>query len=197
MRTDGQKQANKSVLSKEMKTIKNFIDNYRLSLKDEVFQAQEYSLKLIQIPKVSNTKRGELAIEFVNWKMLDQKDQEAFDKVTAIIKDKVVKVEAANVGKLKPGKVIKEVNLRIRSKISHYDHRCLYTIFSIRPAINAEDPFDTNTKYCHYDEVHNDYLYQDTWVEFVVQIFENNKLTLDNLKSYFDKNISLSINEYE
>lgn len=197
MRIDEQKKANKGVLSKEMKTIKNFIDNYRLSLNDEIFQSQEFSIKLIQIPKVSNTQRGELAIEFVNWNMLDENDKESFNKVTALIKDKVVKVEAANVGKLKPGKVIKEVNKRIKKKITHYDHRCLYTIFSIRPAFNSEDPFDTNTKYCHYDEVHNDYLYQDAWVEFIAHLFLNDKLTLAKIKSSFNKNIQLDIEKYE
>jgi len=77
MRTDEQKKANKSILSKELKAVKNFIDTYRSSVKDEVFESQEYSIKLIQIPKVSNTKKGDLAIEFVNWNALDEKDKES------------------------------------------------------------------------------------------------------------------------
>lgn len=197
MRTDEQKKANKSVLSKEMKTIKNYVENYRSSLKDDIFQSQEYSIKLIQIPKVSNTNRSDFAIEFVNWNNLDEKDRESYNKVTSIIKDKVVRVEAANAGKLKPSSVIKKVNKLVKEKLNHYDHRCLYTIFSIRPPSNAIDPFDTNTKYCHYDEVHNDYLYQEEWVKFIVNIINGGKITLDDIKSTFNRNKVLDIDQYE
>lgn len=197
MRTEEQKKANKGVLSKEMKEIKGFIEAYRISLKDDVFQSQEYAIKLIQIPKVSNTNRGDLAVEFVNWNQLDENDQKAYEKVTAIIKDKVVRVEAANVGKLKPSIVVNKVNERVNHPINNYTHRCLYTIFGIRPSVNSEDPFDTNTKYCHYNEVHNDYLYQESWVEFIVCLLNNNKLSLAEIKRNFDKDNNLNIEEYE
>jgi transposase len=41
---------------------------------------------------------------------LDDDDKEAYEKVSAIIKDKVVRVDSANVGKLKPSNVIDRVN---------------------------------------------------------------------------------------
>jgi len=197
LRTKDQKKANKSVLSKEMKTVKSFIDNYRLSLTDDIFQSQGYSIKLIQIPKVSNTQRGDLAVEFVNWNALDENDKAAYNKVTAIIKDKVVRVEAANVGRLKPGSVIKEVNKKIDGKITQYDHRCLYTIFSIRPPSYSETPFETNTKYCHYNETHNDYLFQDSWVDFISRLLADKKMSKNEIKKNFNRNIALDIEKYE
>lgn len=197
MRTDDQRKANRSVLSKELRVIKNFVDSYRTSLRDEIFQSQEYSIKLIQVPKVSNTSRNDLAVEFVNWSSLDEEDKEAYEKVSAIIKDKVVRVEAANVGKLKPSNVIERVNRDADVKINQYDHRCLYIVFSIRPPSNSEDPFDTNTKYCHYNEVHSDYLYQEEWVDFIVQLINNQKLSIPDLKSNFDKGNALNIEDYE
>lgn len=197
MRTEEQKKSNKSVLSKEMKEIKGFIDAYRISLKDNVFQSQEYTVRLIQIPKVSNTNRGDLAVEFVNWNQLDQKDREAYEKVTAIIKDKVVRVEAANVGKLKPSIVVNKVNERTKHTINHYIHRCIYTVFGVRPSVNSDDPFDTNTKYCHYNEVHDDYLYQEGWVDFIVDLLNENKLSLSEIKRNFDKDKNLDVEAYE
>ena len=45
-------------------------------------------------------------------------------------------------------------------------------MFRIRPGANAHDPFETNPDYCHYDEVHGDYVYYEAWVDKIVQLIE-------------------------
>lgn len=50
--TKEQKEAQKNLLSSEAQDIVNYINNYRTSLTVDVFNSQEYSVKLIQIPKV-------------------------------------------------------------------------------------------------------------------------------------------------
>ena len=122
LRKKSQIQASKKLLSKEIIELKTFIDNYRTSLTDEVFNTQEYSIKLIQMPKIANTNRNDLAVEFVNWDAISEADRENYEKVTAIIKDKVVKKEAINPGKRKPGEVISKINSEIDFEINHYDH---------------------------------------------------------------------------
>ena len=112
MRTDEQKQANKNVLSNEAREIKSYIDNYRSALVDDIYSAQEYSIKVIQIPKVSNTNRHDLAIEFVRE---DELDPDTLASITAIIKDKRILLEAKNVGRMLPGQVIKK--LKKKSKL--------------------------------------------------------------------------------
>ena len=199
LRTTKQNLSGKTLLSKEVKELKEFIDKFRDSVSDEVFNSQEYSVKLIQVPKISNTNRSDLAIEFVNWSNLSDEDKENFEKITAIIKDKVITKEVVNPGKLKPGDVLRMVNKNIPNNINHFDHRCLYYTFSIRPT-NEDvdfDPFDTNTIYCHYDEVHDDYVYQNEWVDFLSKAIQNNLITKSIWKSNFDKNIKLDINDYK
>ena len=71
MRHEEQKQASKNVLSAELKEIRSYIEKYRSNLTEEVFNSQEYSIKLIQIPKISNTNRNDLAMEFVREDELD------------------------------------------------------------------------------------------------------------------------------
>ena len=63
MRHEEQKQANKNILAAELKEIRNYIEKYRDSLSQEIFDSQEYSIKLIQIPKISNTNRNDLAVD--------------------------------------------------------------------------------------------------------------------------------------
>lgn len=200
LRTSQQTQASKQLLSSEYKEVIDFIKKYRDNIKEDVFETQEYSIKLIQVPKISNTGRNDLAVEFVNWNSISEHDRKKYEKLTSIVKDRVVRTEAVNVGKLKPGKVIEKVNKKYATKINHADHKKILAIFKIRPYKefeNDQDPFETNTKYCHYDEAHNDYLYQDCWVEFLISNLTTGRLTKELWKQQFDNRKYLEIKNYE
>ncbi len=81
MRTTEQNIANKKMLSRDIKEIKEFIEKYRSELKENVFSSQEYSIKLIQIPKIlNNPKKNVPAIEFVNWSNLSEEDKKIMKK---------------------------------------------------------------------------------------------------------------------
>ncbi|MGB0868994.1 MAG: DUF3644 domain-containing protein [Flavobacteriales bacterium] len=199
IRKKTQLESSKKLLSKEIKELKSFIDTYRGSLSDEIFNTQEYSIKLIQVPKISNTNRNDLAIEFVNWNSVSESDQKNYNKITAIIKDKVIKKEAINPGKRKPSDVITKINNEIDFNINHYDHKCLYSCFRIRPSSSngIDDPFDTNANYCHYDEVHNDYVYQDAWAELIIEGIKNRSLNRQIWKEKFKAKESFIITDFE
>ncbi len=199
LRTNKQLLSAKTLLSKEVKELNRFISKYKESLTDQIYNSQEYSIKLIQIPKISNTNRNDLAIEFVKWDTLSEEDKENFEKVTALIKDKVTFQEAVNPGKYKPGDVLNLVNEKINTEISHFDHKCIYYIFSIRPTSHDGDlsPFETNTKYCHYDEVHDDYVFQDNWVDFLIENISSGKLSKEVWYNNFKEKKKLSIHDFE
>jgi hypothetical protein len=197
MRTDNQRSASKKLLANEVTELKYFIDKYRLSLSDETFNSQDFSVKLISIPKISNTNRSDLAVEFVNWSSLSTEDQGNYNRLQAIIKDKTVVKEGINPGKIKAGIVVNSVK-EVLPDFSHYDHKCLYTIFGIRPnGLEKEsDPFNTNTSYCHYDEAHDDYLYQESWAEFIISGIRDNKLSKEIWKEHLDNKNEIEINGF-
>ena len=200
LRTSKQNQASKQLLSSEYKEVVEFIRKFRDNIKDDVFSTQEFSIKLIQVPKIGNTGRNDLAVEFVNWNSLSDEDKKKYDKLITIVKDRVVKTEAINPGKLKPGKVISQVNKKSPIKINHTDHKCVLAIFEIRPYKGFgedKDSFDTNTKYCHYDEAHNDYLYQDCWVEFLINNLTTGQLKKNFWKLQFREGKTVDIKKYE
>ncbi|WP_151707176.1 DUF3644 domain-containing protein [Acinetobacter sp. TUM15064] len=200
MRTTQQKKASKQLLSTEYKDLIEFIQKYRDHIRDDVFASQEYSIKLIQIPKIANTNKSDLAVEFVNWSSISEEDKEKYNHLTAIIKDKVVKLEGVNIGKLKPSKVLEEVNKSINLKLTHNDHKQLLCIFKIRPYSDFSpdsDAFETNPDYCHYDEPHNDYLYQDEWITFLIELITKNKLSREEWKNFFKQKKILKIENYE
>ena len=197
LRTEGQQLASKKLLSNEVTELKEFIDKYRSSLTDDTFNSQAYSVKLISIPKISNTNRSDLAVEFVNWNSISPEDQDNYNKLQTLIKDKTVIKEGVNPGKIKAGDVVKKVQT-VLEKFSHYDHKCLYTIFSIRPTKDQkdQDPFNTNTLYCHYDEAHDDYLFQEYWVEFITKNIQLGKLSKEIWKELFDNGQIIDVTEF-
>lgn len=195
--TKAQREAQKNLLSSEAQEIVEYINKYRTSLSDDVFSSQEYSIKLIQIPKISNTNRSDLAVEFINWKDLTPDEQENVQKLTAIIKDKTIKIEGTNVGKLKP----KDVSVRVVEEgvndFSVYYHVLLWKLFNVRPDKDSKKPFDTNTRYCHYDEVHGDYVFNENWVSFIVLLFTKHEISFEWLNEMGRKNEVFLIEEYE
>jgi hypothetical protein len=166
-------------------------------LDENTFNSQEYSIKLIQIPKISNTNRADAAIEFVRWDSLSEEDNIAYEQLNVIIKDKTVKVEGVNVRRLKPSDVVKTVNekqnvLRLTQNL----HVVLYKLFDIRPPNGAEDPFETQTEYCLYDETHNDYVYQDAWVDFLTYFMGSTELSPEKLRKMERNHEKLKISEH-
>jgi len=186
LRKPEQNLASKTALSKDLQNIVGYVETFRNSLSDKVFNSQEYSVKLIIIPKISNTKRSDLAAEFVKWDELSDEDKEAYEKIAAIVKDRKIRVEAANVGKLKPSRVVDSVKKNIpTSDFNMYLHTSLAKLFEIRPYKEDEDPFDTDTRFCHYDEVHRDYVYTEEWVYFIVDLFQSKRISKEVILKAF------------
>jgi len=86
LRTKPQETASKAALSKDLAEIVSYVGKYRGGLKDATYNSQEYSIKLIQIPKISNTNRADAAIEFVRWDGLSKEDKKAYEQVAVLIR---------------------------------------------------------------------------------------------------------------
>lgn len=197
IRTSTQEKANKSALSKDLSDIVAFVERYRNTLDEAVYNSQEYSIKLIQIPKITNTNRADAAIEFVKWDALNEDDKAAYERLTVLVKDKTVRVEASNVGRLKASEVVKKVNDALTKKIMTQNlHVVLYKLFKVRPANGASDPFDTQAEFCLYDETHGDYVYQDSWVVFLINFLNTNSYEAIELREKLKRDEYLELTEY-
>ncbi len=161
----------------------------------EVYESQEYSIKLLQIPRVSNTNRSDLSIEFVNWNTLNESDREAYKKISTIIKDKKIIQNVANNNMLRPSQVAKAVKDKTGLDFRTHHHTYIWKAFSIRPIGESKDKFETNDKYCIYDEPHDDYLYTEAWVDFIVKLFQEYDFSLENIISKCST--PLNLKDYE
>jgi len=178
-----QKKSQKRQLSKELVDIKQFIDKYKSTLSDDVFESQKYSIKFLIIPKISSTKRGDLSIDFIKEDSLTIED---YSKITAVIKDKKIIQEAVNAKRYKPSKVIEilrrifHMDKNIKFNAS-YHHAKLCQYYQVKPANKEENPFDTKTEYCLYDDTHDDYVYTSEWIKFLSKELAPNPIEKFNI----------------
>ena len=169
----------------------------RTNLSDEIYDSLEYSIKLILIPKISNTNRSDAAIEFVKWDELNEVDKQTYEQITVLIKDRKIKIEGANVRRFKPKEVVAKVNESLTNKILTINlHSSLCRIFKIRPQRNADDPFDTNTEFCLYDEPHKDYVYQEGWIKYLVHFLQSSNMTADDIRAKEKQGEILDVEKY-
>jgi len=181
----------RNAITGEMKDIIRFVDTYRSGIRDQEFHSQEFSIKLLQIPKVANCSRSSLAVEFVKWDDLSETQKSEISKITAIIKEKEIikevivekevivdreKIITKYVARKdchKPGQITEIINKQLpdEQKINITDLRNLAKIFRIRPFWNIEpgETITTNEKYCIYDKAHKDFLYS---TEFGILIID-------------------------
>ena len=168
LRNEEQKQSNKRVLSREMSDLTSFIENFRSKVSNEDYGSLEYSVKLIQIPKLSGGSRNDLAVEFLNWNKLSPEEQKEVSKINAIIRETTVTRIAKNHDCLKAMAVVSKIQLKGYADFTSNDLKLFCVMFKIRPyGKDIDDPFETKEDFCLYDEVHQDYVYTSEWPEYV------------------------------
>lgn len=154
-------------VSKDEKSVLNFISNYRGFLEAEVDNSQQYSFKAYLIPKISNHRSSsDLAIEFVKYDPDNPQEMEKYNKAIVAIKEKQVPV--ANVNFLKPSMVLEKLKEKGYTKTMNW-HTNMWHKYKVRPARNATNKSNCKSEYCIYDKLHNDYLYTDAWVQYLIE----------------------------
>lgn len=158
----------KEIQSREYETIKEYIDSFRFSLNETVWDSSEYSFKVFLVPKLGNRQRSaDVAVEYIPYDPNKPEEMEEYKKVVAFIKEKQVPV--VNPGRLKPGEVSQRVKdaLDITFEASSHHARC-WKYYKVRPSSDSNFPEKTKIKYCQYDVPHNDYIYTEEWVKFLI-----------------------------
>ena len=67
--------------------------------------------------------------------------------------------------------------------LNQTDHTYLWKAFRVRPLKQSDCKFDTVEEFCVYDEPHNDYLYTEHWVTFIINLLLNHGFTKENIKT--------------
>lgn len=153
-------------VSKDEKSVINFVKDYRGLLEAEIENSQKYSFKAYLIPKIGNHRSSsDLAIEFVKYNPDNPQEMEKYDKAVVVIKEKQVPV--ANVHLLKPSMVLEKLKEKGYIKTMNW-HTDMWRKYKVRPASNVPNKSNCKSDYCVYDKPHRDYLYTDAWVQHLI-----------------------------
>ncbi len=164
------------------KIVKQYVDDFRSALSNEIQSSLDYSFKVFLVPKIGNHAGGDaIAIEWVRYDPSKPEEMKQYEKVVAMIKPKEVSV--ANLGLLKPGQVATEVRQKTNKKFSTHHHALCYKHFGIRPLRGALNPSNCDSRFCQYDDLHKDYGYTNEWVGFLVEKLSDAKVYELILKS--------------
>ncbi len=166
----------KELQGKHYRIVKNYIDAYRQSLDESVWQSSEFSFRVFLVPQIGNNPRtSACAIEFVKYDPNNPMEMEKYEKIVAFIKEKQVPVLYP--GGYKAGDVSEEVHSKLGIIFNpSYQHVQCWKHYKIRPERGNPQPHKTNLKYCQYDAAHEDYIYTREWIDFLIsELTDKNK----------------------
>ena len=155
------------------KALSDYLTRFRSSLSGEVSQDMQFSYRVFLIPKIANhAQQGDVAIEFVKYDPSKPDQMQQYEKITALIKPAVTQV--ANAGCLKASGVCKKVEPVVQQVcgedkrfVASYHHANACQFYKIRPKSGDKHPEKTDTRFCHYDAAHKDYVFTQQWVAFL------------------------------
>ena len=154
--------AKKEFHTKNYEILKNFITEYNSQRENSVLNSDEYCFKVYLISKIGNHRSSsDMAIEFIQFKDLNEEEIKQMDKNIALIKEKQVPV--INLGLYLPNQVVKKVNESLNCGFTIPKHTKMWQKHKVRI-----DKDNTNTKYCLYESTHGDFVYTDAWVKFLI-----------------------------
>ncbi len=163
-----QREAIKRLQSKEYDLIRKYIDDYQDKLPDDILQSQKYSFRVFLMPRLGNhAKSSDLAVEFVHYDPTNPEEMKQYEKQVAMIKERVIRIQVANQGRLRPSTVCKRVSVITGKSFNTHHHTNAWKLYHIRS--KKQDPEGCKTEFCQYDEAHNDFVYTEAWVQFLVE----------------------------
>lgn len=156
------------IQSKEYELIRRYIDSYQSDLPPEIVQSQKYAFRVFLMPRLGNhATSSNVAIEFIRYDPNKPEEMREYEKQIAMLKEKIVPVQVANQGKLRPLAVISKVKEATGKPFSVNLHTAAWKLYNIRP--QKPGPQNCQTEFCHYDEAHQDIVYTEKWVQFLIE----------------------------
>ncbi|MFN4152127.1 MAG: DUF3644 domain-containing protein, partial [Candidatus Sericytochromatia bacterium] len=165
-RNTKQSEVIKKLQSEHYQELRNYIRVFEKDIENDVYQDPNYNFRVYLIPKSANHRNSsDVAIDFIKYDPSNSEMVRNLENQIAIIKEKKVEVQISNKDKFKQRQVSKLVSEKSKKTFTTNNHTSAWKIYNVRP-VNKTDK-GCNTKYCIYDEVHNDFVYTQEWIDFL------------------------------
>lgn len=158
----------RKIQSAYYKDVQDYINSYRNHLPDEINQSQDFCFRAFLIPIIGNhAQSSDIAIEFVRYDPNNPEEMAIYEKQVAFIRQKLVKIQVADQGKLKPSDVVKLVKARTGVDFKTHHHTNAWKFYNVRSS--PPSPETCNSKYCQFSEPFNAVIYNQAWVDFLCE----------------------------
>jgi len=158
---------------KDAQQLLDFLNNFRSSLSQEVWDSEEYSFRVFLVKMTGNPRKDAVAVEFIREE--DMATPQDLQHLNVLIRERTIPV--ANRGYRKPKQVVEEVNKRLRGenlpRFNMHHHTQCWKMFKVRPPAGSKQPRRTRPEFCVYDEPNGDYLYTEAWVKKLVKYWRD------------------------
>ena len=149
--------------------LKTFLADYDADVSEELLVDPHYRLRLrVLLETASST--GDMALQFSRFDDLSPEQQATMEELgktgKVIVRQQVRPVQ--NRAMFKPSQVTQLVQEAIPFDFNPYDFTLGWKIGEYRPRNGAPDPKITRADFCIYDEPHRDYLYTQTYVDYLI-----------------------------
>ncbi len=161
------------------KDLLSFIENYRSTISSDILESGNYSFKAFLIQVANHQSAEVLPIQFLQYDKLTEEEKTFAKRVVAMVKYKQVEGTVVNDNLLKPREVVRRVqeglgDIKIDRNGKQVDlfnmhkHSLYWKKFKVRPESKSATPNKTKKEYCIYDKAHEDYLYKEEWVQYLI-----------------------------
>lgn len=162
----------------DAKKVKAFIEKYRSTLTTDILESGQYSFKAFLLQVANHQSKDALPIQFFRYDQLTEEERENVSKFAVLVKEKEKPVSGKDL--LLPAKVVKDVQKAIgnpkveryggkKDKFNFDTHTRCWKKYNVRPANGATNKSNTDTRYCVYNELSNQYGYTRAWVTFLIE----------------------------
>jgi hypothetical protein len=142
--------------------LNSFIREYDAALPDQVQSDWRYDFRVLLLPQTGPKTEADAVMRFIREEDMTDEQRTARDVVQTIVRTKQVPVQ--NKGRHKPGAVAIQVQEKLGVRFTISAHTAAWKHYKVRPESGAARPENTDTRYCLYDEPHNDHVFTDAWI---------------------------------
>ncbi|GIH21360.1 DUF3644 domain-containing protein [Rugosimonospora africana] len=153
--------------------LRDFFIDYRTRLDEGVLNDQAFEMRIEIVQKRSPKSEADLAVSFVREDDLTSEELNAYKELErvgrVILRDK--DRDVANFGWMKPSAASAAIQARLAVRFSpSAEFPRAWRYYKVRPNKTGLGKQRSKTigKYCRYDEAHDDYLYSQEYVDFIV-----------------------------
>ena len=158
------------------KSTLNFIDNYRSSLDNTIWEDTKYAFRAFLVPQIGNHENSsDVTIEFINPYNLEEKEKKSLKRISALVKHKQIPFDA---DLMKPHAVIEAVQASYPG-FNQYNFVNSWKKLGIRPPSDSPKPGETVEQYCYYDPIDKDYRYEPSYVELICKLMSEGEKFID------------------